>query len=483
MTLELQKIPKLSDLPAVYHQHPRNHATTPGYSETDPEILRESRENSSGCQTPITPGDLESSRPNTPILEADYAVGLVESVNNPKINRSRLASACLLIFTNGLNDAAPGALIPYIEKYYGIGYAIVSLIFLANAAGFIATAAVSQPIYAKLGRSKTMVLGTLLLAIGFSLIAATPPFGVVAAAFFFTGSGMALILAQANVFCSGLAETTQLFGYVHGSYGVGGTISPLIATAMASRGVKWSAFYFILLGLTVFNGIFAGLVFHGSEQSSIPQSAAATQVVPTALPDVMSRQKIFKKSLTSKVTLMTCLFIFAYQGAEVAIGGWTVSFLITTRKGDPAESGYIISGFWLGITLGRFVLTHFCHRFGERKSVFVLVAGAILFETLVWTVPSIISNAVSVSLVGLLLGPVYPCTMTIATRLLDKRLHISSIAIVSAVGSSGGAVAPFSTGLLAQKYGAWVVQPISVGLFVVMVGVWTLLPRIRKRNE
>lgn len=42
--------------------------------------------------------------------------------------------------SNGMNDSAPGALIPYIERDYHIGYAVVSLIFIANAPGFITAA-------------------------------------------------------------------------------------------------------------------------------------------------------------------------------------------------------------------------------------------------------------------------------------------------------------------------------------------------------
>lgn len=171
------------------------------------------------------------------------------------------------------------------------------------------------------------------------------------------------------------------------------------------------------------------------------------------------------------------------QGAEVAIGGWTVSFLIASRGGDPAEVGYVASGFWAGITIGRFVLSPICHRFGEKKSVYFFIAGSITFQILVWTVPNIISNAVFVSLVGLLIGPIYPCTMTIVTRLIDSHLLVSSLSLVSAVGSSGGAIAPFTTGLLASRFGAWVLHPVTVGLFVAMEGIWWVLPSARKRTE
>lgn len=97
--------------------------------------------------------------------------------------------------------------------------------------------------------------------------------------------------------------------------------------------------------------------------------------------------------------------------------------------------------------------------------------------------PNVIGEAVAVSIVGLLLGPVYPCAMAVFTRLIDRRLQMSSLAAVSALGSSGGAVAPFFTGLLAQSSGTWVLHPVCIGLFGGMLACWGLLPRGTKRRE
>lgn len=60
---------------------------------------------------------------------------------------------------------------------------------------------------------------------------------------------------------------------------------------------------------------------------------------------------------------------------------------------------------------------------------------------------------------------------------------MSSLAVVSALGSSGGAVAPFFTGLLAQQVGTWVLNPITIGLFAVMAGLWVSLPRMGRKND
>ena len=52
-------------------------------------------------------------------------------------------------------------------------------------------------------------------------------------------------------------------------------------------------------------------------------------------------------ALQNKVTVIGALFIFAYQGAEVAVSGWIISYLINYRDGDPAKVGYVTAGFWV----------------------------------------------------------------------------------------------------------------------------------------
>lgn len=55
----------------------------------------------SGIQTPRTPNELEQIRPPSPDYDDADAVDVVQSWNNPSINRYRLLSACLMNFGNG----------------------------------------------------------------------------------------------------------------------------------------------------------------------------------------------------------------------------------------------------------------------------------------------------------------------------------------------------------------------------------------------
>jgi fucose permease len=204
---------------------------------------------------------------------------------------------------------------------------------------------------------------------------------------------------------------------------------------------------------------------------------------PAAEGEPMTRKQLLKTAVRNRTTLLGALFIFAYQGAEVSTSGWVVSFLISYRNGDPSRVGYVSAGFWAGITAGRFLLVHPAAKLGHRIAVVIMVAGAVAFQLMTWLIPNVVGEAVTVAILGLLLGPVYPSSMAVFTQLLPRNMHISSLSFISALGSSGGAVSPFFTGILAQHVGTMVLHPICIGLYGVMATGWLLLPKISKRSE
>lgn len=188
-----------------------------------------------------TASELEESRPPTP--SSHDARSIVPSWSYPPMNKWRHLSACLEYFVNGLNDAAPGALIPYIESWYEIGYAVVSLIWVANAVGFILAAFCTDFINGKLGRARCLMLSELCAILAYVILACPVPFPLVVLAYLPLGFGQALNIALNNVFCSNLANSTVVLGVAHGSYGIGGTVGPILATALVSNGVNWHRFY------------------------------------------------------------------------------------------------------------------------------------------------------------------------------------------------------------------------------------------------
>ncbi|KAI1434714.1 MFS general substrate transporter [Xylaria sp. CBS 124048] len=455
------------------------------------------RPGSSGASSPRDERDLEMS-PVGPSgvsgvsgvslnhAKPSNAVEVLPSLTDPPMNKFRFIACCSQNLGGGLTDSASGTLIPYIEKHYNIGYAMVSLIFIGYALGFVAAAPLVDVIRVRLGRAKMLAMATLFIATGNLPLILKAPFPAIVAGYFVIGFGFALTLAIGNVFTANLQNGTILLGAMHGSYGIGGTAGPLIATSIVSTvgGSAWNRYYILTLAMVLFNASLYLWSFWNYEKemdSSVDTATlSSTRGATSALwAELATMSRAFK----SRIVLLSATFIFAYQGAEVSISGWVISFLIAARGSRPSAVGSVTSGFWGGITLGRFALSPIGARVGEKRFIYVLTTGAAIFQLLVWLLPNIIGEVVSLAVVGLLLGPVYPCAATVFTRNLSRREQVSGLGVISAFGSSGGAVAPFITGLLAQAVGTFVLHPIAIGLFGAMLVCWFVLPTARKRTE
>jgi fucose permease len=65
------------------------------------------------------------------------------------------------------------------ETHYHIGYAVVSLIFVGQALGFILAAFFNNTVLSKLGRAKTLMCAMALMIAAFIVLVCTPPYPVV----------------------------------------------------------------------------------------------------------------------------------------------------------------------------------------------------------------------------------------------------------------------------------------------------------------
>ena len=363
-------------------------------------------------------------------------------------------------------------------RYYNIGYGVVSLIFVGQALGFVFVAVVLDAMRAKLGRAKTLGLGQGLVTLAYIPLIVGAPFGIIVCSFFFVGFSIAVNVGLGNIFFGGLQNGTFMLGLFHGAYGIGGTTGPLIATAIVTvANAMWTRYYLLTFSLGIVTFTLCLWSFWGYERELSPAARAREGTAEDSM------VKGMVAALKLRVVTLGSIFIFAYQGAEVSISGWVISFLINVRDGDPSSVGYVSAGFWAGITLGRFFLSALAQRVGEKIFVYGLVLGALAFQILVWWVPNIVGDAVAVSIVGLLLGPIYPCAASVFLRAMGRREAMSGMGTISACGSLGGAVAPFITGLLAQATGTFILHPIVIFLFGVMLICWYFVPAVDKRTE
>ncbi|EKM74818.1 hypothetical protein AGABI1DRAFT_132859 [Agaricus bisporus var. burnettii JB137-S8] len=385
----------------------------------------------------------------------------------------QFAALCWCLFLAGWNDGSTGPLLPRIQDVYHVGFTIVSLIFIFACLGFVSGALANVHLTDRLGFGKTIILGAVLQIIAYTIQSPAPPFPVFVMAYTINGVGIALQDAQANGFVASLRNNSETkMGLLHAAYGAGALASPLVATQF-SQLRQWSFHFLVSLGIAVSNIIILYIVFGFKTQDECLRLLG--QEVSEKNED---EQSSFKQILRVKAVHFLAFFILVYVGVEVTIGGWIVTFMLDVRGGGPS-SGYVSSGFFGGLMLGRVLLLWVNKKIGERLVLFLYAFLAIGLELVIWFVPSLIGGAVAVSIVGLLLGPMYPVAMNHAGRVLPNWLLTGSIGWIAGFGQAGSAALPFITGVISSKHGIRSLQPLLIAMMGCMMILWYLVPSKR----
>jgi len=295
--------------------------------------------------------------------------------------------------------------------------------------------------------------------------------------FFFGGVGMVLQDACGNGFIATLSKDSEYkMGMIHAAYGVGALLAPLSGTYFAQT-TRWANHYLVSAALGVVNLVPLIIVFRFQRQDDCLREVG--EIVPDKPADEEVDKGKFTQMMTYKAVHLLALFLLVYIGVEVTIGGWTASFLIEIRGGGPS-SGYVSTGFFGGLTLGRVILFSITDRLGAIHAIYFYTFIAICFQLTVWLVPSIIANAICISIIGLVLGPMYPIAIHHTTRVLPRHLVNGTVGWMSACGQAGGAVLPFITGTMIAQLGIASLQPFLFVTMFFMAAVWFLVPKTRK---
>ncbi|KAL2801916.1 major facilitator superfamily domain-containing protein [Aspergillus granulosus] len=404
----------------------------------------------------------------------------VERWNYPRSNVYKTFATFWAFLVMGANDSAYGPLIPYLEEYYNLSYTTVSLVFLSPIGGYALAALTNNKLHLHFGRRGIAVLSPGCHLIAYIVNCLHPPYPVLVASFIFAGLGNGLADSAWNAWIGNMADSNQVLGLLHGWYGLGAVLAPLVATSLITEAhVGWWYFYYIMIACAAVEVATCIWAFWTSDAPSFRAEQAAQNSSNDGETGGVRRALFVPRY--AWVTWILSFFLLGYVGVEVAIGGWIVTFLMRVRDGGDFASGMGSTGFWLGITCGRVVLGFVTPRIGEKIAIVIYFILAIAFGLILWLVPNFYASVVAVSIQGFFLGPMFPGAVVVATRLLPRSMHVSAIGFAAAFGASGAAVLPFAVGAVAQAKGVKVLQPFVIGLSAGITLLWCALPRMPKQ--
>ena len=197
---------------------------------------------------------------------------------------------------------------------------------------------------------------------------------------------------------------------------------------------------------------------------------------------VAKRQLLSVEFLKNSVALSLFAVAFIYNGVAWVLLGW-VNMYLQESGGVPAFlATSMISLFYVGLTLGRFVCASVADRVGYAKTILILSIGAVVSFPLVILGRHPLVITFSVALSGLFFSGLYPTALAYANNLFPA-LAGTVAATMSLAMTLGTMIPPWWTGIIADRWSFKVAVGMNYLLILPLLWIaWRLL-RVEKGRQ
>ena len=182
------------------------------------------------------------------------------------------------------------------------------------------------------------------------------PFALLEISYVCMGLGTGMIETGFNIFISALPGRTSLLNYLHAFYGVGIIFGPLLATGILALLWGWNRIYVVLAVLILLQ--LGGIVLF--LRVPVVEKDPSQEQAPT-------QRTAFREALTQPLIWLTAIFLLVYAGVEVCASSWGYTYLVDKQALGPLAAGWVVSGFGIGLTLGRFLIQPMAQRKGGQR--------------------------------------------------------------------------------------------------------------------
>ncbi|GAB3585232.1 sugar MFS transporter [Hymenobacter daeguensis] len=372
---------------------------------------------------------------------------------------SALSAVTVLFFLWGFITCLNDILIPYLKAIFQLSFAQANLINLCFFGAYFLVSIPAGKLVARLGYKRGMLLGFGVAAVGAFLFypaAAQRAYGLFLGALFVLASGITLLQVAANPYvailgppssASARLTLTQAFN------SLGTTLAPLLgsalilnhlpkldnATTAASIDVTAVQLPYLVIGVAL---LLISLVL----------SRIALPVITHVADDDAQTGAHHHSAWQYRHLLLGVVGIFAYVGAEVAIGSHIVSYVAmpSVMGLDATAAGNKVAFYWGAAMVGRFAGAYLLNKFSPTRLLALNAVGAVALVLISINTTGAVAMW-SLLAVGLMNSLMYPTIFTLAVAGLGRHTEEGSGLLCTAI--VGGALVPLLFGTLADHFG------------------------------
>lgn len=362
----------------------------------------------------------------------------------------------------GANDAVIGILLPRWGSYYHVDKTTLSFAFLAGSVGYLIAALNSSFLSRKLGNVKFLLLGKMSFLGGILIFSLQPPLYILLGVPLLLGFGAAILEAALNAHLAKFPNKTALLNYLHAFYGVGALLSPFIASQLLAAQWSWNVIYLILGGISFSLLLSIHGIFTKTDQGDL-KTANSTENSSQETP------------LKYRFVWLFAFFLLFYAGTEISLGHWSYSFLTEYRHENTELAGWLVSGYWLGLTVGRVAIAPLANKLGSKGIINTCLIGVVSGLFIFNLITLSLTSGFGLLLTGFCLGPILPTGFAFLSNVVPAHLLMGSISFIASLSSLGKALFPWLAGNVAEGLGLDMFLPYVIILAVAMVACWVVV--------
>ena len=330
--------------------------------------------------------------------------------------------------------------------------------------------------------SMTACIGTVISSLSFSMIARRFSTRVITAVSIFVTSFALFLMSKAtsiymmlpislllglgggcvdsalNNYVS-LHYSTGAMSFLHGFWGVGTTIGPILLGILIPLGYTWRTGYVSLSaiqGVILFLSILAFPLWKQKEKEYKEEGVSEDDIKVVGTKEAIKRNG----------AIFALLGFFAYCALENTIMVWNATYMVSGGLLESKAASFSSLFFW-GMTIGRIMTGFVADKFGD--AFMNRVGGVVLILAIILTpIVPVEFFWIVLLLLGLGCAPFYPMMMHQTPRLYGVDASPSLIGLQMASAYVGSTLSPPVFGFISKYLGMWIF-PLYILLFFILL--------------
>ncbi len=373
----------------------------------------------------------------------------------------------------GIPDSLFGPAWPVMHLDFGLDVSVAGYITPFCTIFTAISSLVSARLINRFGTARVTAVSTVLTALGLLGYSLAPNIFVVILMSIPLGLGGGAIDAGLNNYVA-LHFNTATMSYLHCFYGVGVSLSPYLMSIALDTTGAWRDGY--RLAFFVQTGIALLVIVTIPLWKKVKTKNILSEDIPAKTLSLWQTLRVKGVWMTSLIFVLSCAI-------EMLAGAWGSTFLVESKGMEPADAAVVITFYYLGMTLGRFLSGLISHKLSSWRIILLgqgIVALAVVM--LLLPVPAVVSGA-ALFLVGLGNGPLYPNLVHLTPYNFGADISQSIMGTQMAAASAGILLMPLIFGTLVGFLSADIFPAFIMILFVLMVLITLLMLRFVKKND